>query len=536
MRPLILAALLSAGAAAQQLPYDFRLGRALVDSNASYMIDSLSYAGIASNSIVDIQTAGDSLIFFGTSRGLSLTPDLGRTFRSYVAATVDLPVGSIAALTVSDSLVVAAALRDTTVGSQPLFMGAGLSYSTDLGDTWTFLDQPQEPVSSADTITISWAGQSVRVLAITTPVENETYDLDFSLGTIWLVSKTAGLRRYDITAEAWSLAPLPRDSDITLTCDSIPDGYLIDPTDRDPNDPNNDGNLNHRAFSVIAYDSLVWVGTAAGINKGIVDSASGCISWAHYSFLNDNISGDFVVALHRQTLDGGDRIWASTVEAGSAQRRGLSYTDDGGLSWRTTLKGKWTHNITSFGSDVYAATDSGLYKSPDGISWARFKSARDALTGERVYADVATGVLLDSRDSSLWVGSPDGLARTTDGGVTWAVERKFVSTTTEGEERFYAYPNPFQPASDNFLEGSGHVRFQYHIASGETNRPAAITIYDFALDPVVELDPRPHFSTGDFSQGWDGRNSAGFQVANGVYYCRLKIGADEYWTKVVVIN
>ena len=531
MRPLILAALLGAGASAQQLPYDFRLGRALVDSNASYMIDSLSYAGIASNSIVDIQASGDSLVFFGTALGLSLTPDLGNTFRSYVPATVDLPVGSISALTVSGDRVMAAALGDTTVRGQPQLMGTGLAYSTDLGDTWTLLDQPQEPDGSAETTTFTWAGQTVTALAITTPVDNVTWDLAYSLGTVWAASWSGGLRRYNIGSASWSRVPLPRDNDLTFSCDSIPEDYQLN-----PRDPSDGGNHNHKGFSVIAYDSLVWFGSAAGLNKGIVDSASGCISWTHYTFLNNNLSGDWVVALHRQELAGGDRIWASTATTDSTQRQGLSYTDDGGLTWRTTLRGKRVHNITSFGSDVYAATEAGLYKSEDGLSWARFESARDALTGERVYADPATGVLLDSRDSTLWVGTPDGLARTTDGGVTWAVERNFVSTTTEGEERFYAYPNPFQPGSDNYLEGSGHVRFQYHIATGETNRPAAIVIYDFAMDPVVELDPRQHLTVGDFSQGWNGRNSAGFQVANGVYYCRLKIGADEYWTKVMVIN
>ncbi|MFB0515626.1 MAG: FlgD immunoglobulin-like domain containing protein, partial [Candidatus Neomarinimicrobiota bacterium] len=112
------------------------------------------------------------------------------------------------------------------------------------------------------------------------------------------------------------------------------------------------------------------------------------------------------------------------------------------------------------------------------------------------------------------------------------------STSTPGEVRFYAYPNPFYLAEDNLRDGAGHVRFQYHKTTAEARETARVSIYDFAMDPVVSLTETrpPAAGAGDFSMVWDGRNEAGYQVANGVYYCRLRLGQAEYWTKVVVIK
>ena len=35
---------------------------------------------------------------------------------------------------------------------------------------------------------------------------------------------------------------------------------------------------------------------------------------------------------------------------------------------------------------------------------------------------------------------------------------------------------------------------------------------------------------------WNGQNSYGYKVSNGVYFCRLTDGNNVNWTKVVVIN
>jgi len=524
----------------QLVPIRFSLHKAVVDSSVSYMVDSTSFPGLASNGIIDIRALEDSLLFFGTSGGLSLTPDLGATFRSYIADEVDLPDGGISALDLVesvDTVIAVAGLVDTVIGGSGEVKGAGLAYSTDLGNTWHYEAQStEEPGDSAFT-TFQWAGHTIRQLAVTTTIRNVTYDVAVSGNAIWVASWAGGLRRYSLPNGPWTPVPLPRDNDTTFSCDTIPSDYELN--SRDPAD---EGHHNHKAFSVIAYDSVLWVGTAAGVNRGIIDTTMDCITWTHYKaqWGSRAISGNWVVALHRQvTTDGMERIWAATVNAEDiSERRGVSFTEDDGQTWYVTLLGERAHNFASTGDAIYVATNNGLYKSFDGLNWARFHTATDSLTGEQIWAEQAYGALYDTRDSTLWIGTPGGLARTRNAGISWKVERSFVSTATPGEVRFYAYPNPFSLAEDNYRNGAGHVRFQYHVTSAEWGAEgvtARIAIYDFAMDPVVSLS-RPHYSVGDFSQVWDGRNTAGYQVANGVYYCRLTLGQAEYWTKVMVIK
>jgi hypothetical protein len=527
----------------QLLPLEYRLNKAGRAEFPSYSEDSTSTEGLASNSIIDIRSVGDSLLFFGTSRGLSMSPDRGTTFRSYVVDKVDLPEGAISALNTNGDMVAVAGIVDTVVHGKGMLMGTGLAYSLDQGNTWTYKAQSIDDPGGQEVISSSFGGHVFQRLAVTTEVSNTTWDVSISPGYIWTASWAGGVRRLDLSTGQWSAIPLPRDNDTTLSYDAIPADYILNPRDpiEDPEDSLDSGHHNHKGFSVMAYDTLVWVGTAAGLNKGIIDTTTGGITWTHYKaeWGTRSISANWVLALHRQvTDDGTERIWASTIKAGDdpSQRRAVNFTEDNGDTWYVTLLGERSDNITSNGDVVYVATENGLYKSLDGLNWARLEAAVDVLTGEEVWAEKVYGVLLDNRTQKLWIGTPDGLASTSDDGRSWEIERRFVSTKTADEVRFYAYPNPFYHGDHNYRDGSGHVRFQYHILSTEINSTAAVVIYDFAMNPVIALTGRQHPIPGDFSQVWDGRNEAGNRVANGVYYCRLTIGDDEYWTKVMVIK
>ena len=139
---------------------------------------------------------------------------------------------------------------------------------------------------------------------------------------------------------------------ILNTCESAsyedtPSGYILkdyylnprdpwDGTSTKSDDPKAYGNHNHKAFSVIAHGNTVWVGTANGINRGII-GANGCVDWTHYTPSNDGLSGGFVVALARQVTQGKSVIWAATVTAGAGEKSAVSFSNDEGDTWHTTL-------------------------------------------------------------------------------------------------------------------------------------------------------------------------------------------------------
>ena len=60
-----------------------------------------------------------------------------------------------------------------------------------------------------------------------------------------------------------------------------------------------------------------------------------------------------------------------------------------------------------------------------------------------------------------------------------------------------------------------------------------INIFDFSMDHVIRLE---NGFTSANTRGWDGRNSRGKLVANGVYFCKLTANNKDYWTKLVVMN
>ena len=98
------------------------------------------------------------------------------------------------------------------------------------------------------------------------------------------------------------------DTSSRITGDDIPvlkNYYLT------PRDPADGGNHTHKAFSVLAYENRVWVGTANGINKGtLIEEITeispneyeilSCIEWEHYKYPTSGISGNFVVGLAKQ--------------------------------------------------------------------------------------------------------------------------------------------------------------------------------------------------------------------------------------------
>ena len=441
------------------------------------------------------------------------------------------------------------------------------SESVDFGITkvtkaiqWKYLPQP---IDKDTDIEVPFGEGYFWQLPVTVPQANVTYDASLSGKYLWVASWAGGLRRYDLSISLRKPQNIPMPMDWQSALSTCQDSAFVDTLSKitgdeipvlknyylNPRDPADGGNHNHKAFSVLAYGNRVWVGTANGINKGILIEEItqispneyeilSCIEWIHYKYPFSGISGNFVVGLARQVWRGQTTIWAATVSTGeSGEMQGLSYSRDDGTSWQTALIGERVYNINAKDSLVFAATSSGLWKSLDGENWARFDPAieKSMLNQKQILTNTVYAVSIDDRDTipKLWIGTPDGVALSPDvQGSTWKIYQ-----ANHDPDEVYAYPNPFSPFSHNRLDSDGFVRF--HIGN-IANNEVKLDIFNFAMEKVYTniYDLNSHYG----ALKWDGRDLIGNHVANGVYFIRLNFSSSinqspgDNWTKLIVVK
>ena len=528
--------------------------------------DTSAFRGLKSNMISDIILQEDTLVWLGTGSGLAVLRDTSSIFTliKNVDATSGqltsaLPEGGVVALASNKKTLFAAFAKS----GDDITIGNGLIYSTDAtGNSveWTYFDQLVDTESDS---LAPFAKRFFKGLPITVKEANVTYDAFIEGNYIWIASWAGGLRRYNIKLKLWERVPLPEDSDQILnTCESAnyedtPDGYILKDfylNPRDPwdgsatknSDPKTYGNHNHKAFSVLAYGDTVWVGTANGINRGLIGT-NGCVNWVHYTPVNDGLSGGFVVDLALQEYKGHQVIWAATVTAGEGEKSAVSYSVDRGDTWYTTLSGERVYNIIAADSVVLVASKSGLWKTitddPLDVAkpWAKYKPAKQAIpigsTGlysmDEILSEEVIGVSYDNRpffssSATIWIGTWDGLARAMDPhGKNWQVYRSNYDA-----EKVYAYPNPFSPYEHNQLGGDGYVHIH---ASVRTSFVVTMDIYNFAMEPVINKKfDRRQASTGSLK--WNGKDKNGRMVDNGTYFIRLEYDQKVKWIKLIVIK
>ena len=546
---------------AQKLfPSDYAYRSVIADSTDSLL---LSTNTMLSNVVTEVILQADNLVWLGTGLGISIISDSlsVKTLQDTLdlingSYTTRIPRGGISAMTTGDQggpyekfMFAAAAGSENDIP-----IGKGIVFTTDATDStinWIYYDQPIDDVLS-DTIPFGDIG-FVAVLPVTVPQANVTYDMDLSEEFAWTASWAGGLRRFKFSDQVWERVPLPMDNQYELTtCKDtsyirIGGKYILKDYYLNPRDPLDGGNHNHKAFSVLSYSDTIWVGTANGINRGILGSGN-CIDWEHYSYPMDNLSGNFVVGLEIQRLNGKRIIWAATVNADDpTEKRGLSYTIDDGLSWNTALLGERIYNIAAFDSLVFAASANGLWKTEDGINWALYKPAHQAIPIpntaiydlDEVLADEVYSVAFDNRsyygDRSIWIGTGDGAAHSYDlDGLNWKIFRAEYDINED-----YAYPNPFSPYTHNVLNDNGYVRFQTNEWSGTF--VIDIDIYNFAMEKVYATSFDKRISSSGTLK-WDGRDQQGVYVHNGVYFVKLTYPENQsskpspHWVKLIVVK
>ena len=546
---------------AQKLfPKDYAFRSIIADSTDSLLSSTNT---MRSNVVTEIILQSDNLVWLGTGLGISIVRDslTVETLQDTMeltngAYTNRIPSGGISAMTTGDPggpyekfMFAAAAGSENDIP-----IGKGIVFTTDATDStinWIYYDQPMDDALS-DTIPFGDIG-FIAVLPVTVPQANVTYDMDLSEEFAWTASWAGGLRRFKFSDQVWERVPLPMDNQYELTtCKDtsyvrVGGKYILKDYYLNPRDPLDGGNHNHKAFSVLSYGDTIWVGTANGINRGILGSGN-CIDWEHYSYPMDNLSGNFVVGLEAQRLNGKRIIWAATVNADDpTEQRGLSYTIDDGLSWNTALLGERIYNIASFDSLVFAASANGLWKTEDGINWALYNPAHQAIPVpntaiyniDEVLADEVYSVAFDDRpyygDRSIWIGTGDGAAHSYDlDGLNWKIFRAEYDINED-----YAYPNPFSPYTHNVRNDNGYVRF--HTNEWPGTFVIDIDIYNFAMEKVYAGSFDKRISSSGALK-WDGRDQQGAYVHNGVYFVKLTYPENQsskpspHWVKLIVVK
>lgn len=527
--------LISLGIIFSSIPQMFLLNNSNL-SNKSNEIEE----GLPSNGVIDIGVSTDSLLFYGTGGGLgkSIIENSDPVF--FTIMDSNLPRGGNPALFVKDSIIVVSGVIDTLAQDEYLSKGTGISISQDYGESWMYYEQPIDsiPINGLYHY-IDWYGEPIQQLAVTVAINNISYDVTVLGDYIYSASWAGGIRRIKFrnftpsiegAENYWEAIPLPLDNSSELNCyNTLGNDYSLD-----PNDPANGGNHNHKGFAVETQnDSIIWVGTANGVNKGEIDE-NNCISWTHYTSTTHNISGNWVIGFSIQNFIDieSPRIWAITWSTNSSERNGVSFSDDLGETWNRSNMlesiGLKVFNIYSKNERVYIASDKGLYYSVNGEQWEKLSRPVEYDIEENIVEEVLSNSVYSVAETNkfLWVGTGDGLGKTENLGLDWETYRFYETPIT-----FYAYPNPFFVDLSNRINNDGHVRF---ICNSELN-PNKILIYDFSMNMVKELNQFNNID-GEFEVIWNGENSLNKIVSNGVYFCNLISNKANYWTKIVVIN
>lgn len=472
-----------------------------------------------SNSVSHISTEGSS-IWIGTGKGLARSFDGGRSWESF-RSIPEFASRGIFAVDIQADIVWASTGFTKDVDGQGVQTGTGYTFSTNNGSLWTHLSQPLDGLGDS---LVNYGANTVKFLPIVVPEQNVTFDVDVTNSAVWIASWSSGLRKSTNLGQTWQRMVLPSRNLNSISPNDALGNYSID--------PRNDNNF--LAFSVFAQtDSLIWAGTAGGINK----STDAGLSWTKFTTLNQqaHILGNWVIAIRGQQFGSTYRIWCTNWKADidPNEKYGISYSEDGGRIWHNHLPGIKAYDFAfKDSSDIaYVATDDGVFRTDDGgRSWNVSGTIVDRTTGQRITSTAffSVGIVGDT----VYCGSGDGLVKTIDNathqfGETWEILRSYRPLGTSATT--YSYPNPFSPAQEN-------VRFHY--STGGVPGSVTIEVFDFGMNRVCTvIKDAQRSGNQEFDEIWNGQDDGGNPVTNGVYFYRVVVNSgDPVWGKVMVLE
>ena len=479
-----------------------------------------------SNSVSQIDMDGSAVIWIGTSKGAARSLDRGTSWESYRSNPAFANEG-IFALTALQQTVWASTGFEKKVSDANVQTGSGYAFSTDGGMSWKHLNQTLD--GRGDSIISYGINDSIWMLPVVVPEQNVTFDIALTPGTVWIASWASGLRKSTDNGVTWKRILLPPDNKSSIKPTDTLWSYL--PSDslkqrRIYDRFNPTQNNNFLAFGVYAVDQdTIWCGTAGGVNK----STDGGLSWIRFNHQNQAtpILGNWVIAIGEQRFAGKSRIWTTNWKAEDPDEQfGVSYTDDGGKSWKNLLHGIKAYDFAFKDSIAYIASDQGIYRTPDGgLSFSKVSSITDPSTRQVIASAsvFSVGVVGDT----VLVGTADGMATTLDNsqnpfGSQWRILRAYQQVGASGAT--YAYPNPFAPNLEL-------VRIHYALdpalrTAFPQTQVVTVEIFDFGMNRVRTLIHGAQRAGSEFDELWDGRDDQSRIVANGVYFYRLRINND----------
>lgn len=522
---ILITIFLATAAYSQNTPTDYKLnGKSLA---------KVKDATPTSNSIIDILLVEDT-VWLGTSRGLSKSTDEGANWTNYYKTK---PFGdhNITAVAEYEGVMWVGTANSIEQNGESLPNGTGLKFSTDYGKNWTAMPQTTD---APDDSSIAYGINQLRALPVTTTVNNLIYDIAFTKSTIWIATFAGGLRKSNIDSlianpeRKWNRVVLPPDSlDTIKPTDTL--NFSLQPV---AGNFGNESYLNHRLFSLVATDdSTIYAGSANGINK-TTDNGK---SWTKFNHQNQDepISGNFVVALNYDDVQ--DVVWAATWKAEDINESyGVSFSENGGDTWQTTLTGERAHNFGFLNENIannkvhtLVPTDNGFFRSIDGHSWVSPSSIYDY---ENLYkivnAEFYSAAGMD--ENIIWLGSNrQGLAKLVETQGIWEGEWviKLASPSIQNPSESYAFPNPFSPSMEE-------TRIKYKMPT--QSRDVSIRIFDFDMNLVRTLvQNASREKDKEYVEYWNGKDDDGRVVSNGVYFYRIDIGSNEpVYGKIMVLN
>lgn len=519
---IVILAFIYINMAAQSVPLNFQLGKISSDGFESHQPGS--------NTIEDIAISGDTIIL-ATPRSVSISIDNGVTWKN-CEEYEKFDDNRVSRVGLKNGVIWAGLWynKETSAGLVPA--GGGIIYSADLGDSWTFIDQPVD--EQGDSL-IQFGRNTLRILPVTITEQNMIYDIDFTSDAVWIASWSSGIRKSTDMGQTWQRVVLPPDELNEIHPDSV-HNFDVSPVER----TNYSGSLNHMGRSILVInDDIILCGTAGGINK----STDGGISWKKSNHTNQisPISGNYIWRIKYDPFD--NSIWAVTWRAEDQNEfNAISRSTDMGETWTTFLPGVKTHDIAfrhfsgNSSSDIIAVGEEGIFRSSDeGINWLSSPEVFDIHKQIKINDKESHAIVTrnyDNGDGDIFIGSAGGgLIKMTESNQPWDGDWEIFFLSGEdvfAENKSFVFPNPFSPFQEK-------LTFKYSL-----HEPTDVTIriFDFGMNLVKTLiQNAPRTASEEVFEMWDGRHERGDYVSNGVYFYRIDAGSDEpLFGKILVIK